>query len=247
MGVMIVTGGGRGIGAAIATLAGERGYKVAVNYRANRARAEEVVGAIRKKGGTAIPIEADVAKEPELLAMFERVDREFGPVTALVNNAGLDIERFLAELRLADVETIFRTNVFGLMVASREAIARMSTKQGGKGGVIVNIGSVAGRTGGMPRDGVYAASKGAVDTFTRALAIEVAQQGIRAVCVRPGLTDTEIFGGPEDRKMAAEIAKTGVPMGRIGEVEEVARFVLWLCSDEASYVTGFSYDVSGGR
>lgn len=247
MSVMIVTGGGRGIGAAIATLAGSRGYKVAVNYRSNRARADEVVAAIRKKGGAAIAIEADVAKEPEVLAMFERVDRELGPVSALVNNAGIDIERHLAEIRLADVETIFRTNVFGLMACAREAVARMSTAKGGEGGVIVNIGSVAGRTGGMPRDGVYAASKGAVDTYTRALALEVAKQGIRAVCVRPGLTDTEIFGGPEDRKAAAEIAKTGVPMGRIGEVGEVANLVLWLCSPEASYVTGFSYDVSGGR
>lgn len=247
MSVMIVTGGGRGIGAAIATLAGARGYKVAVNYRANRARADEVVEAIREQGGTALAIEADVAKEPEVLAMFQRVDRELGPVTALVNNAGVDVERPLAEVRVADIETIFRTNVFGLMVCAREAIARMSTAKGGGGGVIVNIGSVAGRTGGMPRDGVYAASKGAVDTYTRALALEGAKQGIRAVCLRPGLTDTEIFGGPEDRKAAAEIAKTGVPMGRIGEVGEVANFVLWLCSPEASYVTGFSYDVSGGR
>lgn len=247
MGAMIVTGGGRGIGAAIAMQAGARGYKVAVNYRANRARAEGVAEAIREGGGTAMAIEADVAREDEVLALFRRVDRELGPVTALVNNAGIDVERHLAEVRLADIETLFRTNVFGLMVCAREAIARMSTAKGGAGGVIVNIGSVAARTGGMIRDGVYAASKGAVDTYTRALALEVANQGIRAVCVRPGLTDTEMFGGPEDRRAAAELARTGVPMGRIGAVEEVANLVLWLCSPEASYVTGFSFDVSGGR
>lgn len=247
MGVMIVTGGSRGIGAAIAEGAGRKGWDVAVNYRTEKARADAVADAIRKSGGKAIAIQADVASEPDILRLFETVDRELGPVGALVNNAGIDVENWLADVRLADIEQIFRVNVYGPMLCAREAVRRMSTEKGGKGGAIVNIGSVAGRTGGMKKGGAYAASKAAVDTFTRALALETAQQGIRVTCVRPGLTDTEMFGDAGQRAEARAFAKTGAPMGRMGTADEIAGLALWLCSDEATYVTGFSYDVSGGR
>jgi NAD(P)-dependent dehydrogenase (short-subunit alcohol dehydrogenase family) len=247
MSVMIVTGGGRGIGAAIAEGAGRKGWDVAVNYRKEKARAEAVVDAIRKSSRKAIAVQADVAQEADILRLFETVDRELGPVGALVNNAGIDIENHLADVRLADIEQIFRVNVYGPMLCAREAVRRMSTAKGGKGGAIVNIGSVAGRTGGMKKGGAYAASKAAVDTFTRALALETAQQGIRVTCVRPGLTDTEMFGDANQRAEAREYARTGAPMGRMGRADEIAGLALWLCSDEATYVTGFSYDVSGGR
>jgi NAD(P)-dependent dehydrogenase (short-subunit alcohol dehydrogenase family) len=247
MGVMIVTGGGRGIGAAIAEGAGRKGWDVAVNYRKEKARAEAVADGIRKSGRKAIAVQADVAQEADILRLFETVDRELGTVGALVNNAGIDIENFLADVRLADIEQIFRVNVYGPMLCAREAVRRMSTAKGGKGGAIVNIGSVAGRTGGMKKGGAYAASKAAVDTFTRALALETAQQGVRVTCVRPGLTDTEMFGDANQRAEAREYARTGAPMGRMGRADEIAGLALWLCSDEATYVTGFSYDVSGGR
>lgn len=247
MPVMIVTGGGRGIGAAIAEGAGQRGWDVAVNYRKEKARADAVVKSIRDTGRKAIAIQADMAAEADIMRLFETVDRELGTPGALVNNAGIDIENNLADVRLADIEQIFRVNLFGPMLCAREAVRRMSTDKGGKGGAIVNIGSVAGRTGGMKKGGAYAASKAAVDTFTRALALETAQQGIRVTCVRPGLTDTEMFGDEQQRADARDYAKTGAPMGRMGTPGEIAALALFLCSDEASYITGFSYDVSGGR
>lgn len=247
MGVMIVTGGSRGIGAAIAEGAGRKGWDVAVNYRQEKSRADAVVAAIRSSGRRAIAVQADMSNEADILRLFDTVDRELGTVDALINNAGIDVENWLADVRLEDIEKIFRVNVFGPMLCAREAVRRMSTDRGGKGGAIVNIGSVAGRTGGMKKGGAYAASKAAIDTFTRALALETAQQGVRVTCVRPGLTDTEMFGNETQRQEAREYAKTGAPMGRMGTAEEIAGLALWLCSDEASYVTGFSYDVSGGR
>jgi NAD(P)-dependent dehydrogenase (short-subunit alcohol dehydrogenase family) len=247
MGVMIVTGGSRSIGAAIAEGAGKQGWDVAVNYRKEKARADEVVAAIKKSGRKAIAVQADVSDEKDILRMFETVDRELGTVGALVNNAGIDIENWLADVRLADIEQIFRVNVYGPMLCAREAVRRMSTDKGGKGGAIVNIGSVAARTGGMKKGGAYAASKAAVDTFTRSLALETAQQGVRVTCVRPGLTDTEMFGNATQRAEAREYAKTGAPIGRMATAEEIAGLALFLCSDAATYITGFSYDVSGGR
>jgi len=244
---MIVTGGSRGIGAAIAEGAGRKGWDVAVNYRQEKSRADAVVAEIRSSGRRAIAVQADMSNEADILRLFDTVDRELGTVDALINNAGIDVENWLADVRLEDIEKIFRVNVFGPMLCAREAVRRMSTDRGGKGGAIVNIGSVAGRTGGMKKGGAYAASKAAIDTFTRALALETAQQGVRVTCVRPGLTDTEMFGNETQRQEAREYAKTGAPMGRMGTAEEIAGLALWLCSDEASYVTGFSYDVSGGR
>jgi len=247
MGVLLVTGGSRGIGAAIAKLAAKKGYDVCVNYVRARERADEVAAAVRAEGRRALVVQADVSREEDIVAMFRAVDRELGPIDALVNNAGIDYERLVADVELAGVERVFGINVIGLILCCREAVRRMSHDRGGSGGAIVNVSSVAARTGGLPKDAVYTASKGAVDTFTRALSNEVAGQGVRVCAVRPGLTLTEIFESTLGQEGAAELARRAVPMGRIGQPDEVAAMVLWLCSAEASYVTGFTYDVSGGR
>jgi NAD(P)-dependent dehydrogenase (short-subunit alcohol dehydrogenase family) len=179
--------------------------------------------------------------------MFRAIDEELGPIDALVNNAGIDYERLVADVERAGVERVFGVNVIGLILCCREAVRRMSHDHGGRGGTIVNVSSVAARTGGLPKDAVYTASKGAVDAFTRGLSNEVAGQGVRVCAVRPGLTLTEIFESTLGQEGASDLARRAVPMGRIGRPEEVAAMVLWLCSPEASYVTGFTYDVSGGR
>lgn len=247
MAVMIVTGGSRGIGAAVARLAGKRGYKVAVNYRQAKDRADAVVAEIRVDGGTAVAIPGDVSRPEDVRALFAATDKALGPVTALINNAGIGISKPVAETSPEETAVQFATNVLGLVGCCGEAVRRMSTARGGAGGVIVNIGSAAARHGGLPNDCVYTATKGAVDAFTLALSKEVARQGIRVCCVRPGLTETEIFGDAAARAEIVERARQLVPLGRIGQPEEVAALVLWLCSAEASYVTGFSYDVTGGR
>jgi NAD(P)-dependent dehydrogenase (short-subunit alcohol dehydrogenase family) len=247
MGVILVTGGSRGIGAAIAKLAARKGYDVCVNYARARERAEQVAAAVRAEGRRALVVQADVSREEDIVAMFRAVDAELGPIDALVNNAGIDYERLVADVERAGVERVFGVNVIGLILCCREAVRRMSRDHNGRGGTIVNVSSVAARTGGLPKDAVYTASKGAVDTFTRALSNEVAGQGVRVCAVRPGLTLTEIFESTLGEEGVTELARRAVPMGRIGQPEEVAAMVLWLCSPEASYVTGFTYDVSGGR
>ena len=247
MGVLLVTGGSRGIGAAIAKMAAQKGYDVCVNYVRARERADEVAAAIRAEGRRALVVQADVSREEDVVAMFQAIDGELGPIDALVNNAGIDYERLVADVERAGVERVFSVNVIGLILCCREAVRRMSQEHGGRGGTIVNVSSVAARTGGLPKDAVYTASKGAVDAFTRGLSNEVAGQGIRVCAVRPGLTLTEIFESTLGQEGASELARRAVPMGRIGRPEEVAAMVLWLCSPEASYVTGFTYDVSGGR
>lgn len=247
MGVLVVTGGSRGIGAAIAKLAATKGYDVCVNYLRARERADEVAAAVRAKGRRALVVQADIARENDIVAMFRAVDRELGPIDALVNNAGIDYERLVADVELAGVERVFDVNVIGLILCCREAVRRMSRDHGGRGGTIVNISSVAARTGGLPKDAVYTASKGAVDAFTRGLSNEVAGQGVRVCAVRPGLTLTDIFESTLGQEGVTDLARRAVPMGRIGQPAEVAAMVLWLCSPEASYVTGFTYDVSGGR
>ena len=247
MGVLLVTGGSRGIGAAIAKLAAQKGYDVCVNYVRARERADEVAGAVRAEGRRALVVQADVSREEDIVSMFRAVDRELGPIDALVNNAGIDYERLVADVDRAGVERVFGVNVIGLILCCREAVRRMSRDHGGRGGAIVNISSVAARTGGLPKDVVYTASKGAVDAFTRGLSNEVAGQGVRVCAVRPGLTLTEIFESTLGQEGVTELARRAVPMGRIGRPDEVAAMVLWLCSSEASYVTGFTYDVSGGR
>jgi len=245
--VLLITGGGRGIGAATALLAAQRGYAVAVNYANNSLAADEVVRAIRAGGGTAMAVQADVGDEAQVLAMFEKVDARLGRLTALVNNAGVvDVQARVDEMSVARLERMFRINVIGSFICAREAVRRMSTRYGGSGGAIVNISSGAARLGSPGQYVDYAASKGAIDTFTIGLAKEVAEEGIRVNAVRPGLIDTEIHasGGLPDR--AFELAPT-VPMKRTGTAEEIAGAILWLLSPEASYTTTALLDVTGGR
>jgi NAD(P)-dependent dehydrogenase (short-subunit alcohol dehydrogenase family) len=245
--VLLVTGGSRGIGAATALLAARRGWAVAVNYASNSLAADEVVRTIRAGGGTAISVQADVGSEAEVRAMFEKVDAKLGRLTALVNNAGVvDVQARVDEMTAERLERMLRINVIGSFLCAREAVRRMSTKYGGDGGAIVNLSSAAARLGSPGQYVDYAASKGAIESFTLGLAKEVADEGIRVNAVRPGLIDTEIHasGGMPDR--AHQLAPT-VPMKRTGSAEEVAHGIVWLLSPEASYVTGTSLDVAGGR
>jgi NAD(P)-dependent dehydrogenase (short-subunit alcohol dehydrogenase family) len=245
-GVVIVTGGGRGIGAATSRLAAERGYDVCVNFRSDEKAAEQVVAAARASGAKALAVRGDVAREQDVVAMFDAASG-LGPVTAVVINAGiLERQCRLDEMEAARFERVFATNVTGALLCAREAVRRMSTRHGGRGGAIVNVGSMAARLGSPGEYVDYAASKGAIDTLTVGLAREVAEEGIRVNCVRPGVIRTGIHasGGEPDR---VERVKSGVPMKRGGEPEEVARAILWLLSDEASYSTGTFIDVSGGR
>ena len=246
-GALVVTGAGRGIGAATARLAAARGYAVCVNYRENRAAADAVVAAIAKEGGTAVAVAADVAKEADVLRLFDESAARLGKLAGLVNNAGiLEHHMRVDEMSAGRLERVFATNVVGAFLCAREAVRRMSTKHGGAGGAIVNVSSVAA-TLGSPNEYVdYAASKGAIDTLTVGLAKEVALEGVRVNGVRPGVIHTEIHasGGEPDR---VERVKAAVPMRRGGTPEEVARALLWLLSEESSYCTGTSIDVSGGR
>ncbi len=247
VGVIIVTGGGRGIGAAIAREAGRYGYKVCVNYSQAREKAEALAGELGAAGSQAIAYQADVAEEDQVVAMFEEVDRALGPVTAMVNNAGIDYTTHTGDVGVDGINRVFAVNVTGAFLCARESIRRMSTARGGRGGVIVNISSVSPKTGGMPGDVVYTASKGAMDAFTIGLAKEVGNEGIRVCAVRPGITETEIFDTNVGLDAVKDMARKTVPLGRIGQPEEIATMTLWLCSDEASYVTGTLFDVSGGR
>ncbi len=242
-GVMIVTGAARGIGAATARLAGARGYAVAVNYRTAQQRAEALAVEIESAGGRAIVVQGDVAEEADMVRLFETVDRVLGPVTALVNNAGITGPvRRVADIDLPTLRSVFDINVIGCVLAAREAVRRMSTERGGKGGAIVNVSSRASGLGSGGEFIHYAASKGAVDSFTTGLARELAREGIRVNAVNPGLIDTEIH---EEGRLARMLPV--VPMARVGTAEEVAEAILWLLSDAASYVTGAFVHVSGGR
>lgn len=241
--VMIVTGGSRGLGEAIARLAARRGFAVCVNYAHDAARAQNVVRAIHAEGGTAIAAAADVCDEAAVIAMFRRADAELGRLRVLVNNAGISGPHARVDaLELDNIRRMFETNVFGTLLCSREAILRMSTLHGGDGGAIVNLSSASSRLGGAGRNVHYSASKGAVNSLTLGMAREVAGEGIRVNAVSPGVIDTESQPPGRAAQMAAVI-----PMGRAGRPEEVAREVLWLASDEASYVTGTVVDVAGGR
>jgi NAD(P)-dependent dehydrogenase (short-subunit alcohol dehydrogenase family) len=242
--VLVVTGGGRGIGAETARLAAERGYAVAVNYRDNRAAAESLVRSLR---GRAIAVQADVASEPDVVRLFETVDRELGRLSALVNNAGIvDRGMRVADMSAARIARMFAINVSGSFLCSREAVRRMSTRLGGRGGAIVNVSSIASRLGGAGEYVDYAASKGAIDTLTVGLAKEVGAEGIRVNAVRPGIIRTEIHLASGDPARVDRIGATA-PLQRPGEAREVARAILWLLSDEASYMTGALVDVTGGR
>jgi NAD(P)-dependent dehydrogenase (short-subunit alcohol dehydrogenase family) len=244
---MIVTGGGRGIGAATARLAGERGYAVCVNYRKNRAAADAVVSEIRAAGGTAVAIGADVASEPDVVRLFEAVDAELGPLSALVNNAGiLEKQTRVEQIDAARIDRVFGTNVRGAFLCAREAVRRMSTTHGGAGGAIVNVSSRAAQLGAPGEYVDYAASKAALDALTIGLAREVAGEGIRVNGVRAGIIYTEIHadGGEPNR---VDRLGPSLPMQRGGDPIEVARAIVWLLSDEASYSTASFIDVAGGR
>jgi NAD(P)-dependent dehydrogenase (short-subunit alcohol dehydrogenase family) len=245
--VLLVTGGGRGIGAATCLLAAKRGYRVAVNYVSDTASADAVVDTIRQGGGDAIAVKGDIGSEADVLSMFETVDRELGRIDALVNNAGVvDRKARVDAVSLARLERMMRINVIGPILCAREAVRRMSTRHGGKGGAIVNVSSIAAVIGGAGEYVDYAAAKGAIDSFTLGLAREVAEEGIRVNAVRPGIVGTDIHasGGQPDRVAAM---RGLVPVKREGNPEEIADAILWLLSDGASYTTGAILNVSGGR
>ncbi|UDL87546.1 SDR family oxidoreductase [Mesorhizobium sp. PAMC28654] len=245
--VALVTGGSRGIGAATCRFAADAGYRVVVNYASNEAAAGALVQDIEQAGGKAIAIKADVGNESEILSMFEQIDRAFGRLDALVNNAGvLDVMSRLDGISAARMERMMRVNVVGSMLCAREAVKRMSTRHGGKGGSIVNLSSMAAHIGGANQYVDYAASKGAIDSFTIGLAREVAAEGIRVNAVSPGIIDTEMHASTGEPDRVALIQDT-LPMKRAGTADEVARAILYLLSDAASYTTGAILNVSGGR
>ncbi len=244
---LIVTGSSRGIGASVAKIAAERGYMVCVNYVHNHEAAEQVVSSIRDSGGRAIKVQADIAIEADVMRLFDTVDHQFGPLTALVNNAGiLETQMRVDEMTSERLNRIFTTNITGTFLCSREAVKRMSTKHGGAGGAIVNVSSAASRLGSAGEYVDYAASKGAMDTLTIGLSGEVAAEGIRVNCVRPGFIYTDIHadGGEPGR---VERVKEFIPMKRGGHPDEVAAAIMWLLSDDASYATGTFIDLAGGR
>jgi NAD(P)-dependent dehydrogenase (short-subunit alcohol dehydrogenase family) len=244
---LLITGGSRGIGAATAILAARRGWDVAVNYTRDAVAADAVAAQVRALGRRAAVIQADVADEGAVLAMFAAVDREFGALRGLVNNAGVvDMPARVDEMSLQRLMRMFAINLTGSFLCAREAVKRMSTRHGGAGGAIVNLSSAAARLGSPGQYVDYAAAKAGIDTFTLGLAREVATEGIRVNAVRPGIIDTEIHasGGMPDR--ARQVAPM-VPMQRAGTAEEVAQAIVWLLSDESSYSTGTVIDVTGGR
>jgi NAD(P)-dependent dehydrogenase (short-subunit alcohol dehydrogenase family) len=245
-GAVLVTGGGRGIGAATARLAARRGWAVAVNYVRDAGAAQAVADEIERDGGRAAAVQGDVAREADVVAMFDATAR-LGPLRGLVNNAGiLEQQMRVDEMSAERFARVFATNITGAFLCAREAVRRMSTRHGGGGGAIVNVSSIAARLGGTGEYVDYAASKGAIDTMTVGLAREVAEEGVRVNGVRPGViyTDIHASGGEPGR---VDRVKSAVPMKRGGQPEEVAQAILWLLSDESSYVTGASIDVSGGR
>lgn len=246
-GTLIVTGASRGIGAAVARLAARRGYSVAVNFSSGEKEAGRVVQEIKDDGGRALAIHADVSVESDIVEMFKTAERELGPITALVNNAGITggFAR-VEDVTVEAIENAFAVNVTGAFLCAREAVRRMSTRHGGKGGAIVNISSRATQHGSAGEWVHYAATKGAMDTFTIGLAREVATEGIRVNAVAPGLTDTDLHATNGEPGRLQRLMGT-IPMGRAGQPEETAEAVLWLLSPAASYVTGAILAVGGGR
>jgi len=247
MNIALVTGGSRGIGRATALLLAASGWQVAVNYSRRADAAEDVVAHIKKLGGHAFAIQADVADEAQVMAMFAEIDRHPGQLTALVNNAGILFQQATVEQLTAErISRVFATNVTGSFICCREAIKRMAYHHGGNGGGIVNVSSAAARTGSPGEYVDYAASKGAMDTLTKGLSLEVADQGIRVNGVRPGFIYTEMHADGGEPGRVDRVAP-GIPLQRGGQPEEIAQVIAWLLSDAASYVTGSIIDAAGGR
>lgn len=247
MSTIVITGASRGIGAATALLAAEHGYDVVINYLKNRQAAEEIAECISQKGRKVRSIQADMSNEKDILKMFSEIDQHFGTIDVLVNNIGiLEQQTSLERIDQNRLERLFSTNVFGVFHCSREAIKRMSKKNGGKGGSIVNVSSIAAKTGAPNEYIDYAATKGAIDSFTIGLSKEIADEGIRVNAVRPGFiyTDIHALGGEPDR---IERLKSCIPLQRGGTALEVAEAILFLASDKASYITGTFIDIAGGR
>jgi NAD(P)-dependent dehydrogenase (short-subunit alcohol dehydrogenase family) len=243
---LLITGGASGIGAATARLAAARGHKIAINYRSREANAKKVVTDIIGKGGQAVAFAADVSREADISGLFDAAEAALGPITHLVNSAGIGASGRVEDFDAAVLERLFAVNTVGLMLCCREAARRMSTRRGGKGGVIVNISSMAATIGGRPGVSAYAASKAAVDSFTMGFAKEVAHEGIRAVSLRPGMIETEMTERTlADREVRAALEST-IAMGRVGQAREIANAILWLLSDEASFISGVTLDASGG-
>ena len=244
---LLITGGASGIGAETARRAAAHGYKIAINYRSRDAQAKAVVADIAAKGGQAIALPGDMANEADIMRLFEETEQALGPVTHLVNSAGINGRRGrVDEYDAAVLTNLFAVNVVGLMLCCREAARRMSKKNGGKGGAIVNVSSMAGTLGGRPGSSAYAASKGAVDAFTKGFAREVAAEGIRVNSLRPGMVLTEMTEGRLNDDAFRASIEASIPMGRIGQSHEMADTILWLLSDQSSFITGAMLDASGG-
>ena len=244
---LLITGGASGIGAETARRAAAHGYKIAINYRSRDAQAKAVVADVAAKGGQAIALPGDMANEADIMRLFEETEQALGPVTHLVNSAGINGRRGrVDEYDAAILANLFAVNVVGLMLCCREAARRMSTKNGGKGGAIVNVSSMAGTLGGRLGSSAYAASKGAVDAFTKGFAREVAAEGIRVNSLRPGMVLTEMTEGRLNDDAFRASIEASIPMGRIGQSHEMADTILWLLSDQASFITGAMLDASGG-
>ena len=245
--VLLITGGGSGIGAETARRAATQGYRIAVNYRSREAQAKAVVADIAAQGGQAVALPGDMAHEADIVRLFDASERALGPVTHLLNSAGINGRRGrVEEYDAANLVHVLTVNVIGLMLCCREAARRMSTRNGGRGGAIVNVSSMAGTLGGRPGSSAYAASKGAVDAFTKGFAREVAAEGIRVNGLRPGMVLTEMTEGRLNDAAFRESIEASIPMGRIGRSGEIADAALWLLSDEASFITGAMVDAAGG-
>ena len=243
---VLITGGASGIGAETARRAATRGYKVAINYRSRDAQAEAIVAEIKAKGGEAVALRGDMASEADIVKLFADAERALGPITHLVNSAGISVQTRVAEYDSAVLNHLFAVNVLGLMLCCREAAKRLSTKSGGKGGAIVNVSSMAATLGGRTGSSAYAATKGAVDSFTKGFATEVAAEGIRVNSIRPGMVMSEMTERRlQDPAFRARI-EGSIPMQRVGEGREIADTILWLLSDEASFITGAMLDAAGG-
>lgn len=245
--VVLITGGSRGIGAETAILAASKGWDVCISYRSKKADATKVIEQIEKQGRKAFAVQSDVGLEEDINSLFQEVDREFGRLDALVNNAGvISKQSKLVDMSAARIQQVLNVNVTGSFLCSREAIKRMSRSSGGDGGVIVNLSSAAARIGSPNEFIDYAASKGAIDSLTLGLSKEVGEEGIRVNAVRPGLIETDMHGDAGDKNRPEKL-KTFIPMKRAGSAQEVAQSIVWLMSDEASYVNGALLDVAGGR